>query len=92
VVSAVEMHGTKAGQAGTLQIEKCASGEAAGAGDEVLATAFDLAGDNLVPQTALAVADGKEQLAAGDVLRTKLANGAATTLAAAVISVRIRRL
>lgn len=92
VVSAVEVHGTKAGQAGTLQIEKCTSGEAAGAGDAILATAFDLAGDNLVPQTALAVADGKQELAAGDVLRTKLAAGNAASLAAAVVSVRIRRL
>ena len=92
VVSAFEVHGTKAGQAGTLQIEKCTSGEAAGEGDAVLATAFNLAGDNLVPQTSLAVADGKEQLAAGDVLRTKLADGNAATLAAAVVSVRIRRL
>lgn len=92
VVSAVEVHGTKAGQAGTLQIEKCASGEAAGAGDAILATTFDLAGDNLVPQTALAVDDGTQELAAGDVLRTKVASGAADSLADAVLSVRIRRL
>lgn len=92
VVSVVEVHGTAAGQAGTLQIEKCESGEAAGAGVEVLAEAIDLAGTADTPQTESAVSDGNEQLVAGDVLRTKLASGAATSLANAVLSVRIRRL
>ena len=92
VVSVAEVHGTVAGQAGTLQVEKCEAGEAASAGDEVLASAIDLTGTINTAQTALAVSDGKEQLAAGDMLRTKVASGAATSLADAVLSVRLRRL
>lgn len=92
VVSVAEIHGTVAGQAGTLQVEKCEDGEAAGEGDEVLAAAIDLTGTVNTAQTAVAVSDGKEQLAVGDVLRTKVASGAADSLADAVLSVRIRRL
>lgn len=73
--------GTKAGQAGSLTIEKCTAGEAAAAGDVALAAAFDLTADNDTTVSKLAVADGKEVMAAGDALRLKLASGAATSLA-----------
>jgi predicted RecA/RadA family phage recombinase len=78
--------GTKAGQAGTLTLEKCNTGEAAAAGDVMLAAAFDLTGNNDVPLEKLAVADGKEVMVAGDAIRFKLASGAATSLADACIT------
>ncbi|MCK9579355.1 MAG: hypothetical protein M0Q92_02755 [Methanoregula sp.] len=87
VVSAYEAHGTVAGQAGTLQIEKCNTGEAKTAGDVVLASAFDLTSTINTPVSTAAVADGKELLVAGDQLRLNLASGAATSLADAVITV-----
>ena len=78
--------GTKAGQAGTLTLEKCNTGEAAAAGDVMLAAALDLTGDNNVPVEAVAVADGKEVMVEGDAIRFKVASGAATSLADACIT------
>jgi|WetSurMetagenome_2_1015567.scaffolds.fasta_scaffold51677_4 hypothetical protein len=87
VISAYEAHGTVAGQAGTLQIEKCNTGEAKAAGDALLATTFDLTSTANTPVLKAAVADGKEYLVAGDKLRLSLASGAATSLADAAITV-----
>lgn len=87
VISATEIHSVVAGQAGTLQIEKCNTGEAAASGDAVLASAFDLTSTVNTPVTVLAVDDGKEALVAGDSLFLKLASGAATSLAGASLTV-----
>jgi len=89
LIAAYERHGTKAGQAGTLTLEKCTAGEAAAAGDVMLAAAFDLAGNNDTVQEKLAVTDGKEVMAAGDAIRLKLASGAATSLADAVVTLEL---
>jgi hypothetical protein len=87
LVSAYEAHGTVAGQSGTLQIEKCNTGEAKTAGDVLLASAFDLTSAASTPVAKAAVSDGREYLVAGDMLRLNLASGAATSLADAAITV-----
>jgi hypothetical protein len=87
VVSAYERHVTVAGQAGTLTIEKLNTGEAPGAGDVVLASAWDLTSAANTPVSKAAVTDGKEIMVAGDALCLKLASGAATSYALGTISV-----
>jgi hypothetical protein len=87
LISAYEAHATVAGQAGTLQVEKCNTGEAKTAGDVLLASAFDLTSTANTPVNKAAVSDGREYLVAGDQLRLNLAGGAATSLADAVITV-----
>lgn len=89
VISAYEVHTTVAGQAGTLQIEKCNTGEAAAAGDVILASAWDLTSTANTPVSKAAVADGKEEFVAGDIFRLKVASGAATSLADATIVMTI---
>lgn len=90
VVSAYERHVTVAGQAGTLTIEKLNTGEAPGAGDVLLATAFDLTSTANTPVSKAAVTDGKESLVAGDALCLKLASGAATSYALGTITVTMQ--
>jgi predicted RecA/RadA family phage recombinase len=86
LISAVEAHGTVAGQAGTLQLEKCNTGEAKTAGDTMLASAWDLTSTINVPVTKAANTDGTQSLVAGDEIRLKLASGAATSLVDSVIT------
>jgi len=90
LVSAIETHGTVAGQAGTLTLEKCNSGEAAAAGDVMLAAAWDLTSTINTPVSKAAVADGKETLIAGDMVRLKVASGAATSLAGMSITLLLQ--
>jgi len=87
IVLAYERHVTVAGQAGTLTIEKLASGEAPTAGSVVLAAAFDLTSTANTPVTKAAVTTAAGTLAAGDALCLKLASGAATSLALASMTV-----
>jgi len=89
VISAYERHVTVAGQAGTLTIEKLNTGEAPGAGDVVLAAAWDLTSAANTPVSKDAVSDGKEELVAGDALCLKLASGAATSYALGTITVTL---
>ncbi len=86
VISAYEAHGTVAGQAGTLQVEKCNTGEAKAAGNVVLASAWDLTSTINVPLSIAHVASAEANLVAGDELRLKLASGAATSLVDAVVT------
>lgn len=76
LISAQERHVTVAGQACTLQIEKLNTGEAPGAGDEILATGFDLTSAANTPVEDLAVATGDEDLVKGDALALKVGAGA----------------
>jgi len=76
VVSAQERHVTVSNDPCTLQIEKLNTGEAPGAGDEILATGFDLKSAANTPIEDLAVADGKKELVKGDALALKVGNGA----------------
>lgn len=85
-VSATERHVTVAGQAGTLQIEKLASGEAPGSGDALLGEAFDLTSTANTPVTKAAVTTDVVHLSAGDALCLKLASGAATSYALGTIT------
>jgi len=87
IISAYERHVTVAGQAGTLQIEKLNTGEAPGAGDELLVAAWDLQSTANTPVTATAVTTAAGTLAAGDALCLKLASGAATSYALGTITV-----
>jgi hypothetical protein len=87
VVAAYERHVTVAGQAGTLTIEKLASGEAPGAGGVVLAAAFDLTSVANTPVAKAAVTTAVGTLAEGDALCLKVASGAATSYALGTITV-----
>jgi len=91
VVSAYERHVTVAGQAGTLTIEKLASGEAPGAGGVVLAAAWDLTSTANTPVSKAAVTTAVGTLAAGDALCFKLASGAATSYALGTVTVLMER-
>ena len=87
IISAYERHVTVAGQAGTLTIEKLTTGEAPGAGDVILAAAFDLTSTANTPVTKAGVTTAAGTLAAGDALCLKLASGAATSYALGTITV-----
>lgn len=87
VIEALEAHGTVAGQAGVLNVEKCNSGEAAASGNNVLATGWDLTTTINVPVTLAAVTDGEEELVDGDELRLRLTSGSAASLADAVVAI-----
>ena len=87
VIEALEAHGTVAGQAGTLNVEKCNTGEAAAGGNAVLATGWDLTSVINTPVTLAAVATGEEDLVDGDELRLIITAGSAASLADAVVTV-----
>lgn len=92
LIGAIERHGTVAGQAGTLTLEKCNTGKAATQGDVMLASAFDLTSTINTPVSIKAVADGKESMVAGDAIFLKVASGAATSLANMSITLLIQKL
>lgn len=87
IVSAYERHVTVAGQAGTLTIEKLTSGEAPGAGDVILAAAFDLTSTANTPVSKAGVTTAAGTLAAGDALCLKVASGSASSYALGTIAV-----
>lgn len=87
VVRAIERHVTVAGQAGTMQVEKCPSGTAPGSGTAALASAFDLTGTANTNVTITALSTSAAVLAAGDSIGTKLASGAATSYAGGTLTV-----
>lgn len=89
-IAASERHVTVAGQAGTMTIEKLTAAEAPGSGDVLLGEAFDLVSTANTTVTKVAVADGKELLAAGDALCLKVASGAATSYALGTITVTMK--
>ncbi|KJS84989.1 MAG: hypothetical protein JM58_09475 [Peptococcaceae bacterium BICA1-8] len=90
ILSAYERHVTVAGQAGTLTIEKLTTGEAPGAGDVLLAAAFDLTSTANTPVSKAAVTTAAASLVAGDALCLKLASGAATSYALGTITVTMQ--
>lgn len=85
-ISARERHVTVAGQPATLQIEKLNTGEAPGAGDVLLANGFDLTSVANTPVNDLAVANGAEDLVAGDALCLRLGAGNAAGYALGTIT------
>ena len=87
IVSAYERHITVCDAADTMTIEKLNTGEAPGAGDVVLGTAFILNSTANTPVNSAAVATGVESLVAGDALCTKFASGDGTNYAGATITV-----
>ena len=87
VVRAYERHLTVAGQAGTLTVEKVPSGTAPGSGSAAMAAAADLTAAINTNQTIAALTTAAATLAAGDALATKVASGAATSLAGASMAV-----
>lgn len=86
LISAIERHGVVAGQAGTLTLEKCNTGEAAASGDPMLAATWDLTSTINTPVSKAANADGTQLMVAGDAVFLKLASGAATSLANANVT------
>lgn len=87
VISAYETHGTVCDAADTMTIEKCNTGEDAGAGDVVLAAAWTLNSTANTPVSKAAVSDGKEILVAGDTLMLKFASGDGTDYAEGCVTV-----
>ena len=87
VVSGNERHVTVAGQAGVMSVEKLTSGEAAGAGDDLFATGFDMVGTTLVPVTDTAVTTAAGTLAIGDTLSLKLKSGTASGYALGTVTI-----
>lgn len=86
IISAYEIHGTVCDAADTIQIEKCASGEDAGAGDEVLAAVFTLNSTANTPVSKTAVTTAAATLAAGDALLLKFKSGDGTNYAEGCIT------
>ena len=86
IISAYEIHGTVCDAADTLQIEKCTSGEDAGAGDELLAAAFTLNSTANTPVSKAAVTTAAATLAAGDALLLKFKSGDGTNYAEGCIT------
>lgn len=86
LLEAREVHDTKAGQAGTIQLESCATTVAAGSGTEMLATALDAAANNVTPQIKDALTTSAGELDAGEVLRCKTASGGLTSLAGCTVT------
>ncbi len=86
IISAYEIHGTVCDAADTLQIEKCTSGEDAGAGDELLAAVFTLNSTANTPVTKAAVTTAAASLAAGDALLLKFKSGDGTNYAEGCIT------
>jgi hypothetical protein len=81
LISAYEIHGTVCDAADTMQIEKCTSGEDAGAGDELLVSAFVLNSTANTPVTKAAVTTAAATLDAGDALLLKFKSGDGTNYA-----------
>lgn len=90
IISAYERHVTVAGQAGTLTIEKLTAGEAPGAGDVILAAAFDLVSTANTSVSKAGVTTAAGTLAAGDALCLKVASGDAASYALGTISVTMQ--
>lgn len=86
LISAYEIHGTACDAADTIQIEKCTSGEDAGAGDELLAAVFTLNSTANTPVTKAAVTTAVASLAAGDALLLKFKAGDGTNYAEGCIT------
>lgn len=72
LISAHEVHETKSTDGGTIQVEKCEAGEAAGSGNNLLATAFTMTTTDDTAVTQAAITSGEEVMAAGDFLRLVL--------------------
>jgi len=86
VLSGYEAHTTVAGQACTLNLEKCNTGEAAGAGDLFMASAWDLTATANTPVAKNSTLDAKASLVAGDMIRLNKASGTATSYADGVVT------
>ena len=87
IISAYEVHGTACDTTDTLTIEKCTTGEDAGAGDVVLAAAWTMNSTVNTPVEKAAVTTAAGTLAASDALLLKFASGDGTTYAEGCITV-----
>ena len=81
LISAYETHGTVCDAGDTMTIEKCNTGEDAGAGDVMLSAAWTMNSTANTPVTKSAVTDGKEILVAGDTMMLKFVTGDGTNYA-----------
>lgn len=84
LVSAKEVHGTAAGQTGTLAIERLQGVETSGEGDSI-ATGIDLEGTADTVQSATVVTTGTEVFEAGNRIGVILAGNSATCATAVVM-------
>jgi hypothetical protein len=90
IISAYEIHGTVCDAADTLTIEKCTSGEDAGAGDVILAAAWTLNSTANTPVSKAGVTTAVGTLAAGDALLLKFASGDGTNYAEGCVTVTMQ--
>jgi hypothetical protein len=89
VISVEERHVTVAGQACKLTVEKLTTGEAPGAGDDLLTTGLDLTSAANTTQTENAVTTAAATLAAGDALCLKVKSGNAASYALGTVIVTL---
>jgi len=86
LVSAYETHVTVCDAGDTMTLEKCNTGEAPGAGEVMLASAWTLNSTANTPIRKDAVTDGKEVMVAGDSIMAKFATGDGTNYAGACVT------
>jgi len=81
LVSAIETHGTVCDAGDTLTIEKCNTGEDAGAGDVMLAAAWTMNSTANTPVSKAALTTAAASMVAGDTMMLKFASGDGTNYA-----------
>ena len=85
-----EIHATPAGQAGTMTVERLQGTQAPGSGDDLLGpTKINLQGTANTEQSPALATTGVVRLQPGDRLALRLASGAATGLANALLTVEL---
>jgi len=90
LIKVYEVHGSVAGQAGTLAIERLQSTEASSEGDHVV-TGIDLtATANTVQEGTIGTTSDMHIFSAGDRVGTHVNSGAATSCANMVVSLQFR--
>ena len=90
LIKVYEVHGTAAGQACTLSVERLQGTETSGNGDQVVAATIDLESTaDTVQEGTVVTASNIHQFAAGDRVGTNV-TGATTSLANMVVSLQFR--
>mgnify|MGYP001591395145 FL=1 len=90
LVKVYEVHGTVAGQAGTLAIERLQGTETSGNGDKVV-TGLDLtAAINTVQAGTIVTTSDIHKFEAGDRVGTYINTGSAASLASMIVSLQFR--
>lgn len=89
LISASERHGTVAGSADVLNLEKCEAGEDLAAGDLLLTTGWTINSTANTTVKRTAVTTAVAILAAGDAINTRLTTGDGTSYAEGCITLEL---